>query len=364
MKEVRKKIRDALRRHPEAFTSRQSLKNILNDCLPDKPLQNNLLMTAYDANIGSALRDNEILDTPLYNRLVKRIGDNFGIDEHRAGWAVINWFLIYSKKVLPEVRDTWEGNNTGNVTQSQPVKNPPKNNSYPTFGNSPDEYTPKNNSPVKSRGNKVAKTFDDNKMHLLETIYRANFNTPKWLFFAANNYYENIRLADYQITENMKAVALNLICHGRYKERDLIHLRISANLTHGWALTKDSFCIGGTIGNHIIKYENFDGMDAPVTFPVKEFHSDFGDGQGVHEIITVSTDSNNFFIHEKNGNSKKISDSPDSNIILNCAEPLENFLFAARNLFTGENISAKKSRTSNSNNLEVFFNSGNRLFDW
>lgn len=109
MEEARKKIRKALLKNPTALTDRQALENILSDCLADDKLRMRLLMTAYDANIGADLVDNKILDIPLYNRLVKRMEDSFGLSNYHAGWAVINWFLIYNRKVLPEVLKTWQG---------------------------------------------------------------------------------------------------------------------------------------------------------------------------------------------------------------------------------------------------------------
>lgn len=44
-------------------------------------------------------------------------------------------------------------------------------------------------------------------------------------------------------TQDQKALALSLICDDKYTEEDLIQLRISENMTIGWAFTKDSFCI-------------------------------------------------------------------------------------------------------------------------
>lgn len=108
MEEAREKIRKALLKNPTTLTDRQALENILSDCLGNDKLKTRLLMNAYDANIGADLVDNKVLDIPLYNHLVKRIEDGFGLSKHRAGWAIINWFLIYEKKVLPEVLETWQ----------------------------------------------------------------------------------------------------------------------------------------------------------------------------------------------------------------------------------------------------------------
>lgn len=46
-----------------------------------------------------------------------------------------------------------------------------------------------------------------------------------------------------KFTQEQKALALSLICDDKYAEEDLLQLRISENMTTGWAFTKDSFCI-------------------------------------------------------------------------------------------------------------------------
>lgn len=46
-----------------------------------------------------------------------------------------------------------------------------------------------------------------------------------------------------ELTQEQKKLALSLICDDRYTENDLVQLRISEDMTRGWALTNDSFCI-------------------------------------------------------------------------------------------------------------------------
>ena len=127
MEEARKKIRKALLKNPTALTDRQALENILSDCLADDKLRTRLLMTAHDANIGEDLANNKVLDISLYNHIVKRMEDGFGLNKHHAGWAVINWFLIYDRKVLPEVLETWQ-NSKGSGGEE-----PPHQVSVPNF---------------------------------------------------------------------------------------------------------------------------------------------------------------------------------------------------------------------------------------
>ena len=57
-------------------------------------------------------------------------------------------------------------------------------------------------------------------------------------------------------TLNKKNIILKILCNGKYYPDDIIYLRITNDFSAGWAFTKDSFCIGGSIGNEIIPYES------------------------------------------------------------------------------------------------------------
>ena len=62
-----------------------------------------------------------------------------------------------------------------------------------------------------------------------------------------------------ECNETKKTILLNLICKGKYKEDDLIYVRISEGLKYGWAFTKDSFCwYGGPMGDGMIYYRDLD----------------------------------------------------------------------------------------------------------
>ena len=43
------------------------------------------------------------------------------------------------------------------------------------------------------------------------------------------------------------------ICQNLYKENDLVYIRVTSDMSKGWALTKDSICL-----NDIIYYDNID----------------------------------------------------------------------------------------------------------
>lgn len=376
MKEIRKKIREALRRQPEIFNNRQVLKNILKDALVDKPLQINLLMTAYDANIGLALRENDVLDMSIYIRWTKRLAESFGLNEHSAGWAIINWFMIYNKQVLSEVKEKWKADNAESNVASKPVPKPPTKNSspYPIIGENPvPTEQPAVRQPPKQPANKPKKFSSGNgdKLHLLETVYRANFpNTPKWMFFR-NNYDEADILRHHEITRDMKEIALRLVCHNRYKENEIIHLRISSELSHGWALTHDSICIGGTIGNFIIRYIDFESMkfgSSQNLIPVKDMELKIGSPYEnnfsyARETVFINGGDTNsdIIIQETSGRKNSIpyvSQYSESSIIANVFTPLDNFLKAARNICAGGNLSAKNKSSkppSNNNVIDIGF---------
>ena len=63
-----------------------------------------------------------------------------------------------------------------------------------------------------------------------------------------------------EITPVQKKIALKVVCQDKYTENDLIYMRISSNLTKGWAFTKDSFCYGGPDGTGIIPYKDIKSL--------------------------------------------------------------------------------------------------------
>ncbi len=61
-----------------------------------------------------------------------------------------------------------------------------------------------------------------------------------------------------EFNATQKTIALNLICKGKYKESDLIFIRVFKDFKAGWAFTKDSFCFGGSIGSGLVLYDNIE----------------------------------------------------------------------------------------------------------
>ena len=63
-----------------------------------------------------------------------------------------------------------------------------------------------------------------------------------WNIFDSNG-----RLLNEEPSNAKKRMFLKMVCNGEYEEKDLIHLCADEDFTVGWALTKDSFCVGGDI---------------------------------------------------------------------------------------------------------------------
>ena len=59
---------------------------------------------------------------------------------------------------------------------------------------------------------------------------------------------------DDGLTKIEKAVALKMVCQNKYTENQIAYIRLTEDLTSGFALTVDSFCAGGNIKNALIKY--------------------------------------------------------------------------------------------------------------
>ncbi len=55
------------------------------------------------------------------------------------------------------------------------------------------------------------------------------------------------------LTKIEKSVALKMVCH-QYTEDQIAYIRLTEDLTSGFALTVDSFCAGGKIQNALIRY--------------------------------------------------------------------------------------------------------------
>lgn len=51
-----------------------------------------------------------------------------------------------------------------------------------------------------------------------------------------------------------KSIAVDMCCHGKYTESQVVFLYITEDISDGFAFTTDSFCTGGASGGNIFKY--------------------------------------------------------------------------------------------------------------
>lgn len=57
------------------------------------------------------------------------------------------------------------------------------------------------------------------------------------------------------MNQSEKSAALRLICRNKYIEEQIIYLQATADLSSGFALTIDSFCTGGDVGDTVMPFD-------------------------------------------------------------------------------------------------------------
>ena len=278
-------IRNKIKQDSTLFSDRQRLKNLLSDCFQNKPLYINLLIMAYDENLSGCLKKFEVLTEPLLKKFRDRLIKHNGISADNADWAVVAWFKIFNRQINLETKPK---------DPLSPKRNPRPVGKPPTVGQSqisiPNFGAGSNNLSATTQTNKPAqknKNHSSGKMDLLKRIFKQNFgNIPQWAFWNIDNVswvfnggHEDI-CAPMPNDSELKQIALNVVCHGKYSERDIIHLRMNQQCTFGFAITYESLCTSSEefigMGNHIIKYiEMYSGKSALQTIHM-DSSQDFG----------------------------------------------------------------------------------------
>ena len=293
MQKIFENIRNRIRQDSSFFSNRQRLRNLLNDYFSQKPIYINLLMTAYDDNIAEALKKYPSLDTPLLERLSRRLVDRYGINESGAKWAIVAWFKIFNRPIKVDEKPA----DPSAQGSPRPGNNlPPGVRSIPNFGPGSKSVQPQPSSKGKP-SSKNSSTFD-----LLKRIFKQNFpNVPQWALWEGD-ITEKTSLRQMPNDDELKQIALNVICHGQYRANEIIHLRINDQCTSGWALTKDSFCTGGAnIGEHTFKYAEINSLVEVA--PMLWFSDDGGRLNNFLEAAKKIVDPNgNSFNHSANFN--------------------------------------------------------------
>ena len=259
-------IRNKIRQDSTLFSDRQRLKNLLSDCFQSQPLYINLLIMAYDENLSGCLKKFEVLTEPLLKKFRERLIKHNGIRADNADWAVIAWFKIFNRQIKLETQpvEPQTSRRTPRPISTTPTVGQPQI-SVPDFGVS------SSNVPATTQSNKLTKknkNHSSSKMDLLKRVFRQNFGSiPQWAFWNVDDVRWVFSGGHKDICEQMpndselRQIALNVICHGKYSERDIIHLRMNQQCTFGFAITYDSFCTGDSdeyfgLGNNIIKYSD------------------------------------------------------------------------------------------------------------
>ena len=134
--------------------------------------------------------------------------------------------------------------------------------------------------------------YEENRWYSVEMGYDSH---NKW-----GRYYGNRS----KLTPEVKTICLRLICQGQYTDEDILHMHVDINMRFGWALTKDSFCAGGTIGNAIIPYNQITSVTS------------------IRKVLFISTIEGNTYTF--NGKNTVIFNGFD--------ERLKNYLIAIRDL--------------------------------
>lgn len=296
MKKKFEQIRNKIQQDSTLFSDRQRLKNLLSDCFQSQPLYINLLIMAYDENLSGCLKKFEVLTEPLLKKFRERLIRHNGISADNADWAVITWFKIFNRQINLETQPS---------EPLTPKKNPRPVSTTPTFGQSqigvPNFGIGGGNVPATTQANKPTKknkNHSSGKMDLLKRVFRQNFGSiPQWAFWNVDNVKWVFNGGHEDICEPMpndpelKQIALNVICHGKYSERDIIHLRMNQQCTFGFAITYDSFCTSGEdfigMGNHIIKYIDMYSGESALRAINMDSSQDFGKN-------SLKTDLENF----------------------------------------------------------------------
>lgn len=86
---------------PNCLNDRQKLKSALLDLLPEKKLQINLLLNAYDEGIVARLsKSADATLTAL--QMVKILMDGYGVTRNAALWSIASWCVILNREDIAE----------------------------------------------------------------------------------------------------------------------------------------------------------------------------------------------------------------------------------------------------------------------
>ncbi|MCL2754859.1 MAG: hypothetical protein FWD35_03965 [Oscillospiraceae bacterium] len=102
MKDFSAKFALLLQEYPDAITDRAKLAGLLRDFFPRETRQVRLLTNLHKLSIEREIAKDEttLLDDKFALRFVKRLVEEYGIDEGNALWGVQMWCLAYGEAIL------------------------------------------------------------------------------------------------------------------------------------------------------------------------------------------------------------------------------------------------------------------------
>lgn len=86
---------------------------------------------------------------------------------------------------------------------------------------------------------------------------------------------------DLTLDKSQQSIALQVITQGKYSENDIVYIRISGDLSEGFALTKDSLCFYGKPENTIIYYDS-----------ITDLRKSYDRGEDLPTSLEISYDNN------------------------------------------------------------------------
>lgn len=105
-----------------------------------------------------------------------------------------------------------------------------------------------------------------------------------------------------------KKIAIDMCCHGKYKESEIVFMMIRDDISDGFALAFDAFCTGGKSGGNIIKYKDIKYVEAEYDFEI------YGNGRNMTYAARWFERDNIFYCNK------------------NCREKVKKFLDVVKNM--------------------------------
>ena len=103
-----------------------------------------------------------------------------------------------------------------------------------------------------------------------------------------------------QLDKTEKSAALRMVCQGKYAEHQIAFMQLTDDLSLGFALTVDSFCVGGEVTNSIIEYKSITEIEI-------HLYVDYGNAIQIKSTAIPSSWGITYYDHHyKEGSMKKL----------------------------------------------------------